>query len=93
MAKYIKCDSCSKRIAFGADIYKYGSYCGMFCSPECFADAYADIYVLDDDLATDCCCTVFDDDTRKKEIQKAIEDRERDIAMLRKELATLATQN
>lgn len=95
MAKYIECDGCGKRIEFGATVYQYGGYCGVYCSPECFTDSYANISILDDDLAENCDCTVYDDETRRREIEEQIEKHQLEIESLRRtlELIIPTTQN
>ena len=95
MAKYIECDCCGKRIEFGATVYQFNGYCGLYCSPECFSDSQADIHILDDELADDCACTVFDDEARQREILEQIERHKLEIESLQRtlELITLTTQN
>ena len=93
MAKYIKCDCCGKRIGFGAEVYQYGGYCGVYCSSECFTDSYAYIHILDDDLAENCSCTVYDDEQQKRELEEEIRKHERELENLRMQLDHLTTQN
>ncbi len=88
MAKYIKCDCCGKRIEFGTEVYQYGGYCGVFCSTECFAHSYADEFILDDDLAENCSCTVYNDEEEKAIIQE-ISSTKAEIAILEERLKDL----
>ena len=95
MAKYIECDCCGKRIEFGAEVYQYEGRAGLYCSTECFFDTYGNIYTLTDELAYYCCCTVFDDETRQREILEQIEKHKLEIESLQRtlKLITPTTQN
>ena len=92
MAKYIKCDCCGKKIEFGATVYQFNGYCGLYCSPECFTDVQADIHILHDELAEDCCCTVYDE-AREREIREQMEKHKQELERLQRELELLTTQN
>lgn len=81
MAKYIKCDHCGNRIYFGDELYKFAGYAGLFCSAECFADSYGEVQELDDELASDCYHTVYDD-----EVEVAIK---QEILMIKADITTL----
>lgn len=95
MAKYIECDCCGKRIEFGAKVHQYEGRAGLYCSTECFLDTYGMTYILTDELAYDCCCTVFDDETRQREILEQIEKHKLEIESLQRtlKLITPTTQN
>jgi hypothetical protein len=86
MAKYIRCNCCGKRVDFGEEIVKFPGYCGVYCSPECFADSYADFRELNEDVASDCCQTVYDDDEDKRKLQEDILRTEAEIEELQKKL-------
>ena len=89
MAKYIRCDACGKPILFGEEVYKYQGYCGLFCSAECFANLHSDCSELTEELADDCRHEVYDDEERKKELRRIIEDSERVLRQMRNELEAL----
>ena len=86
MAKYIRCNCCGKRIEFGEEIVKFPGYCGVYCSPYCFADAYGDFRELDDDVVSNCCQEVHDDDEDKRKLQEEIQQAEAEIVALTKKL-------
>lgn len=74
--KYIKCDCCGKKIYFDDEIYYFDGYCGTYCSAECFAAVYGDTDILDEELAENNMCKVYDDEEiakRKSEIKSQIE--------------------
>lgn len=73
MNRYVRCNHCNKRIYFGEEVFRFKGYCGVYCSDECFADAFGEVQELDVDLADKCCCEVFDDDRRKRELQEKME--------------------
>lgn len=73
MNRYIKCSCCGKRIYFGEYVFMYKGYCGVYCSADCFADAFCIVGELNEDLADNCCCEIFDDDKRKRELQEQME--------------------
>ena len=85
MAKFIKCDGCGKPIYFGETIYQYYGYCAVYCSGECFADEHADIRELDEDMADDCRCKVYDDN-RAKELKESIAKLQSQIIAMQAEL-------
>lgn len=88
MAKYIKCDCCGKRIHLGEEVYKFNGYAGLFCSAECFSDSYGEVQELDDELASDCYHTVYDDDVEMA-IRKEIEETKLAITSLEMKLKGL----
>lgn len=71
--RYVKCRCCGKRVYFGEMTYRYKGYCGLYCSTDCFAHAYGTTNELDIELADNNCCTVYDDDKRKRELQEQME--------------------
>ena len=87
--KYIKCNCCGKRIYFGEEVYRYKGYCGVYCSADCFADAFCITNELDEELAYDCCCTVYDDEARKNEIRREMEEHRMAMEKLYIELEAL----
>lgn len=89
MAKYIKCDGCGKPIPFGAEVYQFDTFCGLYCSAECFADSYAMCRELDGNLADDCHHEVYDNEERKKELHKSIRELEIQLGFLVSELEDL----
>ena len=93
MARYIKCDCCGKKINFGDEVYKFSGHAGLYCSGECFADSYGEVQELDKELADDCYHTIYDDEARKEEIRKEMEEHKQAIEKLLKEFETLTTQN
>ena len=88
MAKFIKCDCCSKRIPLGEEVYKFHGYAGLFCSAECFSDSYGEVQELDDELAEDCFHTIYDD-SEEMAIRSEIEKTKADIASLEAKLKGL----
>ena len=93
MAKYIKCDCCGKKIEFGATVYQYEGRAGLYCSAECFSDTYGNLYILTGELANDCYCTIYDDETRQREIKEQMENHRQSIERLQRELELLTAQN
>lgn len=73
MTRYVRCNCCNKRIYFGEEVFRFKGYCGVYCSDECFADAFGEVQELDIELAEKCCCTVYDDDARRRELQEQME--------------------
>lgn len=73
MNRYVKCNRCNKRIFFGEKVYRFKGYCGVYCSANCFADTHCVVSELDIELAENSCCTVYDDDARKRELQEKME--------------------
>lgn len=71
--RYVKCNCCGKRIYFGETAYRFKGYCGLYCSADCFADSHCVVSELDIELAANTCCTVYDDDARKRELQEKME--------------------
>lgn len=64
--KYIKCDCCGKKIFFGDVIYFHHAHWGIYCSAECYAKIEGVSDELDEILARNNDCEVFDDEQRKK---------------------------
>ena len=71
--RYVKCRCCSKRIYFGEKVRRYKGYCGVFCSPNCVAITFSTTSELNEEIADANCCTVYDDDKRKRELQEQME--------------------
>ena len=88
MAKYVKCDCCSKRIYFGDEIYRYPGNAPLFCSAECYVSMYGEVEYLDDELADTCWRKVYDDEEEKALIRE-IEQTKIDIANLERKLRGL----
>ena len=93
MARYIKCDCCGKKIMFGEEVYKFHGYADLFCSAECLSDSYGEVQELDKELADDCYHTIYDDDVRREEIRKEMEEHRMAMEKLYEELQTLTVQN
>ena len=89
MAKYIRCECCGKRIDFGSDVYRFGGHRRLCCSADCFADSYGEIDYLNDELADDCWCHVFDDEERQREIKAQMETHKQELERLQRELDAL----
>lgn len=92
MAKYIKCDYCGCKIKFG-DVALTKDYDGVYCSDECFVNAYGNVFTVNEESANDCDCTIYDDDARREEIRKEMEEHRMAMEKLFEELKTLTTQN
>lgn len=60
MTKYIKCDSCDKPIYFGDIAYEPRGRCGKYCSPYCYAIEYAGRVVMNEKVAGNSLCEVFE---------------------------------
>lgn len=88
MAKYIKCDCCGKPIYFGETVYNREGYCAVYCSGDCYANDHADIRELDEDMADDCRCVIYDDE-RIKELKMLINEAQLRIAEMQIELDEL----
>ena len=88
--KYIKCDCCGRKIPMGSNAW-YHSYfdCGVYCSAECYADCYAEQDILDEELAKNNGCEIYDDDQRKKDLLKEMEELTEKLAKVKFELDTL----
>ena len=85
MAKYIKCYHCYKKIPFGEFICLDSDEM-PYCSPKCLVDSYGGELKLTDEQAEYWGFEVFDDDERRRKIEK-------EIAKLQRELKTLTIQN
>ena len=72
--KYVKCDCCGRKIPMGRDVWVYSGYCGVYCSAECFAEGWGDCLTLDEEIIEDNGCKVYDDDQRKKDLLKEIQE-------------------
>lgn len=86
MAKYVRCDCCGKRINFGDEVIRFPGYCGLFCSSDCFAYAYAEYGDLNEDVADNCCRTVYDDEEDKRKLQEDIVNAEKEIKELTRKI-------
>jgi hypothetical protein len=87
--KYVKCSCCGKRIYFGEEVYRYKGYCGVYCSADCFADCFCVVNELNTELADNCCCEVFDDDARKRELKDQMENLLKQMNDCKEEYETL----
>lgn len=92
MAKYVVCQNCGKKIKFGESAYHY-EYDSVYCSAECFCDQYSHVGIVDEDFAYSCDCKVYDDDVRREEIRREMEEHRMAMEKLFEELKTLTTQN
>jgi len=92
MARYIKCDNCGKKIKFG-DVALTKDYDGVYCSDECFADVFSSAFTVSKDSVYDLDCKVYDDDARKEEIKREMEEHKQAIGKLLKEFELLTAQN
>lgn len=92
MAKYIKCDCCGKKIQFGEFAYHF-EYDSVYCSKTCYCASTAEGGIVDEDFANSCDSLIYDDEKRKEEIRKEIEEHRMAMEKLFKELETLTTQN
>ena len=68
--KYVKCDCCGRKIPMGSDVWYHRGYCGTYCSAECYADCYAEQDILDEELAEDNGCEIYDDEQQLKELEQ-----------------------
>lgn len=89
---YVKCDCCGKKIPFGEIVYFHQGYCGTYCSTECYADSWGESAVLDEILAEDNGCEIFNDEQRKKELQLKLEKLELEKEKAQEELNQLNLQ-
>lgn len=88
-SRYVKCNGCGKRIYFGETVYRYKGYCGVHCSADCFANAHCIVDELDINVAENSCCTVYDDDARKRELQEQMEKLLKEMADCKAEFESL----
>ena len=86
---YIKCDCCGRKIPFGEMVYFHQGYCGTYCSAECYADSWGESAELDEELADDNHCEIYNDEKRKKELERALEKIAFDKAKIEQELKEL----
>ena len=89
---YIKCDCCGKKIPFGEIVYFHSGYCGVYCSAECYADSWGDSAELDEILAEDNGCEIFNDERRRKELLLKLEKLEFEKEKAQEELNQLNLQ-
>ena len=87
--KYVKCDCCGRKISMGSDIWVCDGYCGVYCSEECFAECWGDCLTLDEEIIENNGCKVYDDDQRKKDLLKEMQELTEKLAKLKFELDTL----
>ena len=73
MTKYVKCNCCNKRVYFGERVYRFKGYLGVYCSAQCFAETHCVVTDLNEELADNSCCTVYDDDQRRTELKEQME--------------------
>ena len=89
MAKYIKCANCGSKIKFGEDVCRLPGDANLCCSAECLGGMLGAYVTLDAYTADICYCQVYDDDARKLEIEKEIEEACARMESLLKEFAAL----
>ena len=87
--KYIKCDCCGRKIPMGDIVCFHDGYCGVYCSAECYADSWGCYATLDEEIIKNCDCTVYDDEQRKKDLIKEMEELTEKLAKAKFELETL----
>lgn len=81
MARYIKCDCCGEKIRFGSVVIHH-DYCGAYCSDECYASATGCCATLNNEVAENLDCTVYDDERRIAEIREAMEKLQNELQSL-----------
>lgn len=86
---YVKCDCCGKKIFFGDVVYFHNGFCATYCSAECYADSWGDSAELDEELAKDNGCEIFNNERRKEELLKEMEELTEKLAKAKFELETL----
>ena len=86
---YIKCDCCGKKIFFGEMVYFYHGYCGIYCSAECYADNWGESTELDEKLAENNGCKIYNEEQRRKELIKEIDKLAQQLDKARAELDNL----
>ena len=86
---YIKCDCCGRKIPFGEIVYFHHGYCGTYCSAECYADSWAESAELDEILAEDNCCEIYNDERKRKELIKEIDKLTQQLDKVKVELDNL----
>ena len=87
--KYIKCDCCGRKIPMGSDIWIYDGSCGVYCSKECFAESWGYCLDLDEKIIENHGCTVYDDEQRKKDLLKEMQELTEKLAKAKFELDSL----
>lgn len=87
---YIKCDCCGRKIPFGEIVYFHHGYCSTYCSAECYAASWGESAELDEILAEDNGCEVFNDERRKKELSLKLEKLTFEKENIEKELEELS---
>ena len=92
MAKYIKCFNCGKKIMFG-EVALTQDYIGAYCSDECFSVTHSDAFTVNIGSVMELDCKVFDDEARKEEIRKEMEEHRAAMEKLFEELESLTKQN
>ena len=84
---YVKCGTCGGKIYFGEEAYLRNDFGGVYCCAECFTEAHANIQPLDEELASNHYCAVYDD----RAIEKRADEIREQIAKLQEELSKLYT--
>ena len=92
MAKYIRCCFCDKKIMFGETAY-HKDFCGAYCSIDCYFDANGSEIKVDEHAEDLFDCAVYDDDARKEEIRKEMEEHRVAMAKLYDELQFLGARD
>lgn len=87
--KYIKCDCCGRKIYMEDEIWYQEGYCGIYCSRECYAECYGDYGNLDEETIENCGCVVYDDEQRKKDLLKEMEELTERLTKVKFELKSL----
>ena len=87
--KYIKCDCCGRKIYMNDEIWYHDGYCGVYCSQECYAESWGYYGFLDEEIVKNCDCIVYDDEQRKKDLLKEMEELTERLTKAKFELDTL----
>lgn len=87
--RYVKCNRCDKRVYFGSKVFRYKGFCGIYCSAECFADTFCEANELNETVADNCCCTVYDDEKRKRELTEMMKRLQEEMELCQTELQSL----
>ena len=87
--KYIICSCCGRKIPMGEEVWYHYGYCGTFCSAQCYADCYAEQDILDEELAEDNGCEIYDDEQRKIDLLKEMQELTEKLTKVKFELDTL----
>ena len=85
MAKYIRCSYCGKRIDIGTEVCACSDV--ICCDAFCLASVFARFEVLSESKARANGHEVFDDADRIRELKEEIPKREKELMLMKLELA------